>query len=103
MRASDEIREPDNNVLVSSASLWEIAIKRGLGKLQFLEDFEQVMAEERFDLLPIAYRHLRVLGSLPQHHRDPFDRLLIAQALAEGIAIVTNDRAFAAYGAGIIW
>jgi PIN domain nuclease of toxin-antitoxin system len=103
MRASDEIRDADNNVVVSSASLWEITIKRGLGKLQFLEDFEQVMVEERFDLLPIAYGHLRALGGLPQHHRDPFDRLLIAQALAEGIPIVTSDRAFAAYGVELVW
>ena len=100
---SDQISDPDNNIVVSITSLWEIAIKRGLGKLRFLEDFEEVMADEPFDLLNITYAHLRVLGDLPQHHRDPFDRLLISQSVAERLPIVTNDRAFAAYGVAIVW
>jgi len=102
-RASDQIRDPDNDIVISVASLWEIAIKRGLGKLQFLEDFEEVMADEEFDLLAVTYNHLRVLGELPLHHRDPFDRLLISQSLAERIPIITSDRAFAAYSVEIVW
>jgi PIN domain nuclease of toxin-antitoxin system len=102
-RVSDEISDPDNNIVVSIASLWEIAIKRGLGKLRFPENFDEVMAEEEFDLLTITYAHLRMLGGLPQHHRDPFDRMMVAQALAEGIPIATSDRVFTSYGVQIVW
>jgi PIN domain nuclease of toxin-antitoxin system len=101
--AAIAIREPANEVAVSIASLWEIAIKRGLGKLKFLEDFEDVIREEGFELVSIGYHHLRVLDGLPLHHRDPFDRILIAQALAESIPIATADRQFAAYGVPIVW
>ena len=102
-RVSDQISDPGNDIVVSIASLWEIAIKCGLGKLRFLEDFEEVMANEEFNLLSITYAHLRVLGDLPQHHRDPFDRVLVSQSFAERIPIVTNDRAFAAYAVEIVW
>jgi PIN domain nuclease of toxin-antitoxin system len=102
-RAGDQIGDPNNDIVVSIISFWEIAIKRALGKLRFLEDFEEVMAEEGFDLLSVGYSHLRHLGDLPPLHRDPFDRLLIAQALAERIPIVTHDRAFAPYGVQIVW
>ena len=102
-RAERMIGDTDNDTAVSVVTLWEIAIKRGIGKLRFLEDFEAVMTEEAFDLLPISYAHLRTLETLPMHHRDPFDRLLIAQALAEGIPIATGDRVFAAYGVQVIW
>jgi PIN domain nuclease of toxin-antitoxin system len=102
-RVSAQLADPDNDILISIISFWEIAIKKALGKLRFVEDFEEVMADEKFDLLSVTYPHLRLLGDLPQHHRDPFDRLLIAQALAERIPIVTADRAFAAYGVGIVW
>jgi PIN domain nuclease of toxin-antitoxin system len=61
------------------------------------------MVDEAFDLLNVTYAHLRVLGDLPQHHRDPFDRLLISQSFAERVPIVTNDRLFGAYGVGIVW
>jgi PIN domain nuclease of toxin-antitoxin system len=102
-RAERMIGDTDNDTAVSVVTLWEIAIKRGIGKLRFLEDFEAVMTEEAFDLLPIGYAHLRTLETLPMHHRDPFDRLLIAQALAEGIPIATGDPVFAAYGVQVIW
>lgn len=102
-RVGDLIRDPANDIVVSVVSLWEIAIKRTLGKLRFPEDFEAVLAEEEFDLLSVTYAHLRALGDLPQLHRDPFDRLLVAQALAERIAVATEDRAFAAYGVAVLW
>jgi PIN domain nuclease of toxin-antitoxin system len=92
-----------NDVLVSVCSLWEIAIKRSLGKLHFPHVFEDVLRDEAFEFLPITYGHLHLLESLPFHHRDPFDRLLIAQALAERIPIVTNDESFAAYGIETLW
>jgi len=101
--ARDAIADGDNETFVAIGSLWEIAIKRSLGKLRFPHEFETVLRDEGFGLLPIAYAHLRTLDALPQHHRDPFDRLLIAQALAEHIPIATADQSFAAYGVGILW
>ena len=102
-RAADAVRDPANDIVVSVAALCEIAIKRTLGKLQFSEDFAAMMADEGFQLLPITYAHLQALDALPLHHRDPFDRMMIAQALAEGIPIATADRRFAAYGVQIVW
>jgi PIN domain nuclease of toxin-antitoxin system len=102
-RAQDAIADGANEVFVSIASLWEITIKRSLGKLQFLDDLETVLQEESFQLLPIEFKHLRVLDGLPQVHRDPFDRVLLAQSQAEGLPIVSGDRRFAAYGAALIW
>jgi len=99
----DQISDPANDIVVSIVSFWEIAIKRRLGKLRFLDDFEAAMAEEEFDLLGIDYPHLRSLDDLPLHHRDPFDRLLIAQAIAENLTVATDDKLFARYDATIIW
>jgi PIN domain nuclease of toxin-antitoxin system len=101
--ASEEIGDPDNDIYVSVSSLWEIAIKRKVGKLRFPEPFDQVMAEEGFNLLTIGYSHLDALGNLPLHHRDPFDRLLIAQSIAEDVAVVTNDPKFSLYDARVFW
>jgi PIN domain nuclease of toxin-antitoxin system len=102
-QASAEIAAGENEILVSVASLWEITIKRSLGKLAFADDFETVMREERFAVLGILFEHLRRLDTLPPLHRDPFDRLLIAQALTENVPILGSDRAFAAYGTMLIW
>jgi PIN domain nuclease of toxin-antitoxin system len=102
-RARDYIGDGRNEISVSVATLWEIAIKRSIGKLRFPDELEQVMREEAFVLLPISLSHLRAIGDMPLHHRDPFDRLLIAQALTEGIPIATADRRFAAYGVQIVW
>jgi PIN domain nuclease of toxin-antitoxin system len=99
----NEIGDPANPILVSIASLWEIAVKRSLGKLRFLEDFEAVMVEEKFELLTVNYAHLRLLGDLSHHHRDPFDRIIIAQSFAEDLPVVTNDGIFAAYNAKTVW
>ena len=101
--ASTQIAAGENDILVSIASLWEITIKRRLGKLAFAEDFETVLREERFALLGISFQHLRRLDALPLLHRDPFDRLLIAQALTENVPLLTGDSIFAAYGATPIW
>lgn len=101
--ARDAIGDGRNEIILSAATLWEITIKRGLGKLQFPDDLEQVMHEEAFSLMPVAYAHLQTYDSLPHHHRDPFDRLLIAQSLSEGIPIATGDRIFAAYGVQVVW
>jgi PIN domain nuclease of toxin-antitoxin system len=102
-RVRDEIGDPLNEIVVSIVSFWEIAIKRGLGKLRFLDDFEAVMAEEEFDLLGINYSHLRSLDGLPLHHRDPFDRLLISQSITENLPVATDDKIFARYRVSTYW
>ncbi|HJU20184.1 MAG TPA: type II toxin-antitoxin system VapC family toxin [Stellaceae bacterium] len=97
------VSDPENDILISIASLWELIIKRTLGKLAFPADPENVVRDEEFAVLPIAFSHLRRLGELPPLHRDPFDRMLIAQAQAEGVPIATADRRFAAYGVATVW
>jgi PIN domain nuclease of toxin-antitoxin system len=87
---------------VSIASLWEIAIKRAIGKLEVADDFPDWVAEAGFPLLPIAVGHVWATRSFPLHHRDPFDRLLASQALAEGLTVVTSDPAISLYGCNIL-
>lgn len=89
--------------LVSVASFWEIAIKKGLGKLEAPDDLPARVQELGFELLPIELEHVWAVGDLPPHHRDPFDRLLIAQARAERLAVLTADSAFGAYDVEVIW
>lgn len=84
-------------VVVSAVSAWEIAIKRALGKLRFDDPVEDVIADYGFYTLPITVRHGDRLRELPFHHPDPFDRLLIVQAMEEGLTILTSDRAFEPY------
>lgn len=102
-RARAEIGDATNDILVSIATFWEIVIKRGLGKLAFPEDFEEVIREEAFGLMPISFQHLRLVETLPALHRDPFDRMLVAQALTEGSPLVTNDRIILGYGVPTLW
>ena len=97
-RARSLIADERNEVYVSAATAWEISIKRALGKLDMAEDLGPILEEEGFEALPITFFHGEQAGRLPPHHRDPFDRVLIAQAQAEGLELVTNDGAFAAYG-----
>jgi PIN domain nuclease of toxin-antitoxin system len=97
------IMDTENDVVVSVASLWEMTIKLALGKLRFPADLESTLREQGFGVLPISFAHLRQLATLPPLHRDPFDRMLIAQSRADGLAIATGDRAFALYGATIVW
>jgi PIN domain nuclease of toxin-antitoxin system len=103
-RAALCVRDPGNEVYVSAASTWEIAIKAALGKIKV--DLAQVVEAARatgFAALPISISHTLRLRDLPSHHRDPFDRILIAQALEEGLTIVTHDPAFGAYPAPTLW
>jgi len=101
--ARSAIADPANEVLISIAALWELTIKESAGKLTFTPDLEAMVADEGFWVLSITFPHLRRIGTLPRVHRDPFDRMMIAQALAEGIPIATGDRVFAAYGVQIVW
>ena len=92
------IAEPRNVIAVSAASTWEISIKRALGKLVVPENMDAIVEDEGFIKLPISLFHGEQAGSLPAYHRDPFDRMLIAQAQAEGLEIVTGDAKFAQCG-----
>lgn len=102
-KARTAIADTGNDVTVGIGALWELAIKRSLQKLHFPFDFETVLRGEDFQVLPIGFAHLRTLDTLPHHHHDPFDRLLIAQGISEGVPIATADRRFAAYGVQIVW
>lgn len=110
-RLSDQARSlmlnADNELLVSPVSYWEIAIKISLGKYTLDDDFEVFMerqtAYSEFTPLPISLKHAAVVATLPFHHRDPFDRMLIAQAISEGIPIVSTDHALDMYSVERIW
>lgn len=84
-------------VFVSAASAWEAAIKASLGKLELPEPFAAGVAESGFDKLPITFEHAEVAAALPTHHRDPFDRMLVAQATAENLTLVSHDLRFRPY------
>jgi PIN domain nuclease of toxin-antitoxin system len=96
--ARKAIGDGGNTVYVSAAVAWEIAIKRALGKLDAPDDLEGAMTVNRFLPLPITIPHALAVEALPGHHRDPFDRLLIAQAHHEGFTFVSRDRYVALYG-----
>ena len=96
--ARARIAEPANAVFVSAATGWEIGIKKALGKLQAPDDLDALVEAEGFTHLPITFFHGEQAGALPDHHRDPFDRMLVAQAQAEGLVLVTRDPQIRAYG-----
>lgn len=89
------------DVVVSAASVWEISIKRALGKLEVVDDYLPAIAREGFRPLPISMEHAARAGGLPPHHRDPFDRMLVAQAQIEDLRIVTSDRRIEAYDVAV--
>jgi PIN domain nuclease of toxin-antitoxin system len=99
--ADRAIREAEQ-VYVSAVSGWEIAIKTSLGRLRPKRTVAEAVADSGFEELPILLRHAEALTSLPAHHRDPFDRMLVAQALVEGLAIVTRDAALRPYRASLV-
>jgi len=95
------LASPENDVAVSAASIWEIAIKRSLGRIDVdLDELLSSMNADGFTELPMRFAHALRLESLPRHHDDPFDRILIAQSIAEGRRLVTTDDAILGY-AGI--
>jgi len=97
--ARDIIANSSNDVLVSSASVWEIAIKAALGRIEIeLDDLEDAIMRNGFRPLPIGFRHAVTVGRLPAVHRDPFDRMLVAQASVEELRLVSHDRVFERYG-----
>lgn len=88
---------------MSAASAWEVAIKIALGRLRIPGHFAQAVEASRFGELAISFRHAALAGALPAHHSDPFDRMLVAQAMSENLTLVTHDRAFSPYGVAVIW
>lgn len=90
-------------VYVSAASAWEMAIKIALGKLEAPEDVAEAVDAGGFRELPVHFRHVAALRTLPAHHRDPFDRLLLAQARVDGLTLVTADPALPPYGVPHLW
>ncbi|MCB1775302.1 MAG: type II toxin-antitoxin system VapC family toxin [Gammaproteobacteria bacterium] len=96
-KARGLIANAQNQVFVSAATAWEISIKKSIGKLDAPDDLDAIVEEEGFDKLPISFFHGERAGDLPQHHHDPFDRMLIAQSQAEGLEIITADETIPRY------
>lgn len=95
--ASARIADPTNVVAVSAVSVWEIGIKRALGKLEAPDALVTHISDAGFEGLSVSLEHAERASALPPHHRDPFDRMLVAQAQLERLAVVTRDRRFASY------
>ncbi len=97
VNARQAIADTDNLIILSAAVIWEIRIKQAIGKLKIAPNFYDVVKEQGFEMLAITSEHAYAVGDLPKHHRDPFDRILIAQALLEGFTLVTQDAIFNQY------
>jgi PIN domain nuclease of toxin-antitoxin system len=106
-RARDVIADGDNEVFLSAASGWEIAIKSGLGKLALPEDLETFLEDQLdrngINVLPVLMKHAARVRRLPNHHADPFDRLLVAQGQIEGLSLLTADRYIKQYDVPTVW
>lgn len=103
-RQTIEIENADN--YVSIASLWEIAIKISLGKLELKTPFNQIdrqITQNGFEILPVTFEDTLIVSALPFHHRDPFDRIIIAQAITNKLTIISKDGLFSSYTAKVIW
>ena len=102
-RAAELIRDPGNQIYASAVSVWEVAIKVSLGKIRIDPDeFVAALRESGFQELPVIARHAARVAGLPKHHRDPFDRLLVAQSLVEAMLLLTQDQPLAAYGPSVL-
>ncbi|QTA81358.1 PIN domain-containing protein [Desulfonema limicola] len=106
-KAIEIIENFDNELVMSAASLWEIAIKDSIGKLELSEPFEQLIPKEinknEIEILQIELPHLYEMMKLPLYHKDPFDRLIIAQGIIEQLPVIACDKAFKSYNIDIIW
>ena len=100
--ARSTIADPENTVFLSAVVVWEIRIKQGIGKLELPDNFRQAFDDEQFVDLPVTVVHAHALADLPPLHRDPFDRMLVAQAKVEGMAVVTRDPTIRAYGVRVV-
>ncbi|MHB8626012.1 MAG: type II toxin-antitoxin system VapC family toxin [Aggregatilineales bacterium] len=106
-KVADLCSNKKNQLFLSIASVWEMQIKIQLGKLTLPASLKKTIIEQQttnaIQLLPIELKHVLNLSSLPNHHKDPFDRMLIAQARAERVRLVSNDPAIAKYGVTVVW
>lgn len=102
-RASELLTDPANDVLLSAAVVWEVAVKRSLGKLDAPDDFAGVILEAGAGSLAITVEHAQVVEGLPRHHRDPFDRMLVAQAGIERAVLLSADPDLRAYDVPVEW
>jgi len=100
------LENADNRCLVSVASLWEMGIKYSIGKLKLKHDLKEIfeiIETTGFEILPITVEHILINSSLPLHHRDPFDRILVSQAMADGLSIMSTDEVFKHYNVKTVW
>jgi PIN domain nuclease of toxin-antitoxin system len=105
-KVKNHIKDTSNICFISIASLWEITIKYHLGKLELddsLEELFNFVKRNRINVMPIEFHHLLKITSLPHIHRDPFDRIIIAQGISENIIIATKDEVFSEYDVEILW
>lgn len=106
-KARAAIAAPANTILVSAASMWEIATKHRLGKWPevgaLIAQFDSSLRRSRFVPLMVTIEHARLAGGLDHPHRDPFDRMLAAQAIADDASVVSGDSVFASLGVGVVW
>ena len=100
--AKKVISNPDNLVFISAGSAWEMAIKKSLGKLDVPDDLEIQIHNHNFEPLPITIAHGLAVEKLPHHHNDPFDRIIIAQAICESMTVITRDKKFSSYNISIL-
>ena len=96
------LSRPEHVVKVSAASVWEVTIKQAAGKLNAPDDLVAAVEATGFEALPITLSHAARAGALPSHHRDPFDRMLVAQAQLDGLTVVTRDPVFERYGVALL-
>jgi PIN domain nuclease of toxin-antitoxin system len=105
--ATAAIQDPANELLLGTGTIWEIGIKVGLNKLRLTSPFKdwinQAIAALKLSVLPIGLEHVDVQVGLPRHHGDPFDRILVAQALAEALEVISADPALKPYGIALVW
>jgi len=99
----EEISKLDSEIFVSAITIWEAAIKAALGRLRADGSTIDAVAEHKFLPLDVTMSHAAAAGALPLHHRDPFDRMLVAQAQLEGLVLVSHDRRLAPYDIPILW
>jgi len=96
--ARQPIGDPNNTIFVSAVSLWEVWLKSSIGKLRVPSGFDRKLAAESFEALPLKAEHTRFVATLEWHHKDPFDRMPIAQAMGEKLTLLPADKALGAYG-----
>jgi PIN domain nuclease of toxin-antitoxin system len=101
--ARRHLTDPSNRVLLSAAVVWEIAIKKALGKLTVPDEYLALLLNAGVGALAVNVEHAAAVERLPPHHRDPFDRMLVAQSIAEGAALVTRDDALRRYDVTLVW